>query len=367
MQFRNLFNGVYAGKKVFVTGHTGFKGSWLVYWLKKMGAEVTGYSLQPQSEPNHFSSLFLDINSIIGDIRDTELLGKTIAEKKPEIVFHLAAQALVRDSYVDPVGTYSTNVIGTMNVLEACRASESVRAIVAITTDKVYQNREWWWGYREVDELGGYDPYSSSKACAEIMIASYRNSFFNLAEYGKSHNILLSSVRAGNVIGGGDWARDRLIPDIMRSCSHKETVVIRSPHATRPWQHVLECLSGYLTVGQHLLLEQRDFATAFNFGPPPEGSLCVEEVVRKVKKYWAAIAYEIQSSEKNPHEARFLSLDCSKAHSMLKWHPTWDLETTFERTVQWYKNFYTINTVSTAEDLALYVEKAAQGGLPWTM
>lgn len=363
---RHLFSGVYSGKKVLVTGHTGFKGSWLVYWLRQMGADVIGYSLEAPSTPNHISLLNLDITSIIGDIRDLDQLNRTFKAYQPEIVFHLAAQPLVRLSYENPIETYETNVIGTLKVFEACRNCSSVKAIVNITSDKAYENREWIWGYRENDPMGGYDPYSSSKGCAELLASSYRNSYFNLANYGTSHNTLLASCRAGNVIGGGDWAQDRLITDIMIAVSKGEKVKIRNPYATRPWQHVLEPLSGYLHIGQKLLEGKKEFAEGWNFGPSDEGSITVEEVVKYIKQYWPAIEYELNLSEKHPHEANLLKLDCSKAHIKLKWRDVWDSATTFHKTTSWYKSFYEMDrTILTMDDLESYVNDAKEKHLEW--
>lgn len=361
----NLFGGIYNNKTVLVTGHTGFKGSWLALWLHQMGAKVIGYSLPAPSEPNHFSLLNLDIVSIIGDIRDLELLNKTFSTYKPEIVFHLAAQPLVRLSYENPIETYETNVMGTLKVFEACRAN-GVRAIVNITSDKAYENREWVWGYRENDPMGGYDPYSSSKGCADILAASYRSSYFNPEEYKKSHNTLLASCRAGNVIGGGDWAKDRLMTDIMLSVSQGKKVSIRNPNATRPWQHVLEPLSGYLAIGQKLLEERVEFAEAWNFGPSDEGSITVEEVVNHVKRHWDVIDYEIHRDPHQLHEANLLKLDCSKAHIRLKWKDVWESETTFEKTVLWYKNFYENGKVDTLQDLNQYIADAQKKNLEWS-
>lgn len=362
----NLFGGIYPGKNVLVTGHTGFKGSWLSLWLIQMGARVTGFSLKPPTEPNHFDCLRMDMHSVIGDITNAAHLSEVMKETKPEIVFHLAAQPIVRTSYADPAGTYASNVMGTLNLCEACRAAGSVRAIVAITTDKVYANREWWWGYREIDELGGYDPYSSSKACADILLSSYRQSFFNPVNYGKSHHVLLAVTRAGNVIGGGDWAKDRLVPDIARAAGCHETLVIRSPHATRPWQHVLECLSGYLMVGQKLLEGNTAFGTAFNFGPPEEDVLPVEKVILHAQKEWAEIKYRCELSAQQPHEAGVLTLDCSKARTMLGWFPVWNFSTAMKLTTSWYREFYKTDSVQTDQQLKQYVADAFTREASWT-
>ncbi|WP_321777738.1 CDP-glucose 4,6-dehydratase [Sulfurimonas sp.] len=361
----NLFSSIYLNKTVLVTGHTGFKGSWLCYWLVKMGANVVGYSLEAPTNPNHISLLDIDMISIIGDIRDFEKLNKVFKEYKPEIVFHLAAQPLVRLSYDNPIETYETNVIGTLKVFEACRKN-NVKAIVNITSDKAYENKEWIWGYRENDSMGGYDPYSSSKGCADLLANSYRNSYFNVIEYKKKHNTLLASCRAGNVIGGGDWAKDRLITDIMVSVSKGKKVSIRSPHATRPWQHVLEPLSGYLHIGQKLLEEKVEFGDAWNFGPSDEGSITVEEVVKNVKNHWGKIDYEIHRNPNQLHEANLLKLDCSKAHIILKWKDVWNSATTFEKTVKWYKAYYEEDkTTLTSQDLQSYISDAKNKGLEW--
>lgn len=363
---QSLFSAIYKDKTVLVTGHTGFKGSWLVYWLKQMGANVVGYSLEAPTIPNHISLLELDIVSVIGDIRDLKKLNQTFEEHKPDIVFHLAAQPLVRLSYEDPINTYEINVMGTLKVFEACRSAK-VKAIVNITSDKAYENKEWIWGYRENDPMGGYDPYSSSKGCADLLANSYRNSYFNTKEYKKTHNTLLASCRAGNVIGGGDWAKDRLITDIMLSVSQNKKVSIRNPHATRPWQHVLEPLSGYLHVGQKLLEEKVEFGEAWNFGPSDEGSITVEEVVHHVKKHWDTIDYEINKDSNQLHEANLLKLDCSKAHIQLKWKDIWNSDTTFEKTVKWYKEFYEESAqVLTKEDLDSYVNDAKSQNIEWS-
>ncbi|HIP13127.1 MAG TPA: CDP-glucose 4,6-dehydratase [Arcobacter sp.] len=363
---KNLFCGIYKEKTVLVTGHTGFKGSWLCLWLTQMGAKVVGYSLEAPTSPNHLELLDLDMVSIIGDIRDLDKLNQTFEKYKPDIVFHLAAQPLVRLSYENPIETYETNVMGTLKVLEACRQNH-IKAIVNITSDKAYENKEWIWGYRENDSLGGYDPYSSSKGCADILVNSYRNSYFNLNEYKKSHHTLIASCRAGNVIGGGDWAKDRLITDIMLSVSQNKKVSIRNPYATRPWQHVLEPLSGYLSVGQKLLEEKIEFSDAWNFGPSDEGSITVEEVVKNVKKHWNKIDYEINKDPYTLHEANLLKLDCSKAHILLNWKDVWDSNKTFEMTVSWYKAFYEkSNQCLTIDDLNNYISIAKEKNLEWT-
>jgi len=368
-----LFNGLYKDKIVLVTGHTGFKGSWLSCWLTKMGAKVIGYSLEAPTNPNHlellqnnskFSTFNSQLINIVGDIRELDKLNQTFEEYKPDIVFHLAAQPLVKLSYENPIETYETNVIGTLKVFEACKKA-NVKAIVNITSDKAYENREWVWGYRENDPMGGYDPYSSSKGCAELLTSSYRNSYFNLNSYGKTHNTLLASCRAGNVIGGGDWAKDRLLTDIMISVSKNEKVNIRNPKATRPWQHVLEPLSGYLMIGQKLLEGKKEFADGWNFGPSDEGSITVEEVVKNIKKHWNTIDYEINSNSNQLHEANLLKLDCSKAHILLKWKDVWDRDTTFEKTVKWYKSYYQSNELLTSDDLNAYIEDAKTKNIEW--
>jgi len=306
-----MFNSIYNGRKVLVTGHTGFKGSWLVYWLKALGAEVCGVSLPVPTAPAHWALLQLEMRSEIADIRDLEMLKKIFTSFRPEIVFHLAAQPLVRFSYREPVETFETNVIGTVRVLDACRTCDSVRAIVNVSSDKCYENREWVWGYRENDPMGGYDPYSASKGCAELVAGAYRQSYFNPETYGTKHQVLLASCRVGNVVGGGDWAEDRLVPDMMRAASRGETVTIRSPHATRPWQHVLEPLSGYLQVGQKLLEGQVAFSGPWNFGPEDEGAISVEKVVRCIHEFWPKVNCQF-GSEGEPHEAGLLKLDISK-------------------------------------------------------
>lgn len=366
MEIKSLFSGVYEGKKVFVTGHNGFKGSWLCLWLELLGAKVCGYSLPQQTTENHLSLLNLNIESTLGDIRDIEFLKEKINDFKPDIIFHLAAQPLVRYSYRNPIETFSSNVLGTLNLYEVARQCSTVKAIVSITTDKVYENNEWVWGYRENDRLGGNDPYSASKAAMEIMTTSYRNSFFNLKKYKKEHQVLLGVVRAGNVIGGGDWAEDRLIPDIVRATLKDESVKIRNPHSIRPWQHVLDPLSGYLLLGQKLMDGHASFADAFNFGPNLNEELTVERVILNLKKYWDRVQYEVTGSKEDLHEAGLLKLDCAKAYKELAWKPTWSVEFGLQKTIQWYRSFYESKKISSLSDLTCYIEQAKEHHAIWT-
>lgn len=327
-------------KRVLVTGHTGFKGSWLSIWLDLMGAEVIGYSLDPYTERDNFvlSALSERIVDIRGNICDGDRLFKVFDEYKPEIVFHLAAQPLVRLSYEEPVLTYQVNVMGTMNVLECIRKTSSVKTGIMITTDKCYENKEQIWGYRETDPFGGYDPYSSSKGCAEILIASYRNSYFNPREYEK-HGKMIASVRAGNVIGGGDWSRDRIVPDCIRALEMGEGVKIRNPHATRPFQHVLEPLSGYLLLAQKLDREPVKYGEGWNFGPEPSSVTSVWSVAKKIVELYGRGTLVDASEPGAVHEANLLSLDITKARQKLGWSPCWDIEQTLEKTVEWYKKY----------------------------
>jgi CDP-glucose 4,6-dehydratase len=327
----------WSGKRVLLTGHTGFKGGWLSLWLQRKGAEVCGVALAPPAAPNLFEDAHIatGMRSELGDIRDVDLLKRVFAEHRPEVVFHLAAQPLVRSSYEDPLGTYSTNVMGTANVLEAARQSGGVRAIVVITTDKCYENREWDWPYRENDRLGGYDPYSNSKACAELVVSAYRNSFFNPAQYG-CHGVALATVRAGNVIGGGDWGEDRLIPDMMRAFTAGRPVRIRNPRAIRPWQHVLEPLRGYLAVAESLC-EGPSSGQAWNFGPEQTDARPVEWIVRELAEIWGEGARCELDEDAQPHEAQMLQLDCSKAAAHLGWRPQLHLQEALALTAVWYR------------------------------
>jgi CDP-glucose 4,6-dehydratase len=325
------------GRRVFLTGHTGFKGGWLSLWLASMGAKVTGYALAPNTTPNFFevAKVADDLErSHIADIRDLENLQKAIADAKPEVVIHMAAQPLVRYSYVNPVETYATNVMGTVHVLESIRHVDSVRAAVIVTTDKCYENKEWAWGYRENEPMGGYDPYSNSKGCAELVTSAYRQSYFSPEKYSK-HQVAIASARAGNVIGGGDWSEDRLIPDAIKAFEANETLIIRNPLATRPWQHVLEPLSGYLVLAQALYQEGAKFDGGWNFGPRDEDARSVQEVINLLIKNWGSVASWSQDQSEQPHEAHSLKLDCSKARQFLSWTPCWSLEQAIENIAQW--------------------------------
>jgi CDP-glucose 4,6-dehydratase len=326
------------GKRVLLTGHTGFKGSWLSLWLQSMGAEVTGYALAPPTRPSLFemAQVAPGMTSVIGDIRDLARLQTVFAEHRPEIVIHMAAQPLVRYSYQNPVETYSTNVMGTVHVLEAVRHTPSVKAVVNITTDKCYENREWLWGYRENDPMGGFDPYSNSKGCAELVSAAYRSSFFNAANYSQ-HGIATATVRAGNVIGGGDWAEDRLMPDILAAFEHGHKVNIRNPCAIRPWQHVMEPLRGYLTLAERLFEHGPDFGEGWNFGPNDEDAKTVGWIVEQMATMWGPNAQWEEDSGAHPHEAHYLKLDISKARSRLNWHPALRLNDALALIIDWAK------------------------------
>lgn len=326
----------WAEKRVFVTGHTGFKGSWLCLWLKSMGAQVKGFSLEPPTSPSLFELARVADGMIsdIGDIRDSAAVKGSVVEFDPEIIIHMAAQPLVRLSYQSPVDTYSTNVMGTVHVLEAARQCSALKAIVNVTTDKCYENREWVWGYRETEPLGGYDPYSSSKGCSELVTSAYRNSFFSGPD-----SASLASARAGNVIGGGDWAEDRLIPDALRAFRDKKPAVIRNPLSTRPWQHVLEPLSGYLMLAEKTYVYGDDFAEGWNFGPKDEDVVSVGDVLDYLVDHWHDQVSWLQDREEQPHEARLLKLDISKAVSRLRWSPVWNLEDTLTSIINWNDEF----------------------------
>lgn len=324
------------GKKVFITGHTGFKGSWLSLWLQDMGAIVKGYALDPNTNPNLFTQAKVaqNMDSEIGDITDLNHISDSMKIFNPEVLIHMAAQPLVRLSYQEPVLTYSTNVMGTVNVLEAARKCTNLKAIVSVTTDKCYENKEWPWGYRENEPMGGHDPYSSSKGCVELVTAGYRKSFFN-----DENSAFLASARAGNVIGGGDWSPDRLIPDILKAFEKNEPVIVRNPMSTRPWQHVLEPLSGYLVLAQHLFEEGSNVAEGWNFGPKDEDCKPVSWILDRMVTNWGNGASWELDKNNNPHEAGYLKLDCSKAAMRLNWYPKWNLEHTLESIINWHQHY----------------------------
>ena len=360
-----MFNNVYKGKTVLVTGHTGFKGSWLSIWLTMLGVNVVGYALEPYSERGNYKASHLEKHlyaDVKGDVRDSEKLEETIAKYKPEIIFHLAAQALVRTAYDNPKYTYETNVIGSLNILEAVRKFDCIKTVVMITSDKCYENVEQIWGYKETDRMGGYDPYSSSKGCAELMISSYRNSYFNPKDYEK-HGKAIASVRAGNVIGGGDWSDNRLVPDCIRFIEEGKDIEIRSPQATRPWEHVLEPLSGYLRVGQKLIEEPQKYSEGFNFGPPIECNKTVWEVVDYLVKYYGKGRVVDVSSADKVHENTLLSLDVTKAYRMLDWKAMLTFHEAIEFTVDWYKE--ALHTPDMFEYCIQQIKAHAAKGYAW--
>lgn len=358
-----LFGAGYAGLRVLVTGHTGFKGSWLALWLLEMGARVAGLALAPERTPSHWEQLglALELDARV-DLRDRQGVAEVLAAFRPELVFHLAAQSLVRRSYREPVATFAINVAGLVNLYEAVRGCDSVRAVVNVTTDKVYQACSQPRGYREVDPLGGHDPYSTSKACAELISASYRLSYFDHDE-GRGHRVRLATARAGNVVGGGDWAEDRLVPDLVRAVLSASPLVLRNPRATRPWQHVLEPLSGYLMLGA-ALLRAESVDEAWNFGPAPDATLEVGELVRRMQQHWRdlEVAYD---PGPHPHEAAQLSLDCDKAMQRLGWLPVWNADTTLRRTIEWYRALERDGVLHTTQDLRAYIDDARRAELTW--
>lgn len=334
--------GIYSGRRVLLTGHTGFKGSWLSLWLHKLGAEVLGISLEPPSKPCLFESAAIKdiIDGRCVDIRQAEILQQVFAEFDPEFVFHLAAQSLVRLSYKFPLDTMSVNIMGTANVLDACRYSPSTRSVIIVTSDKCYRNNEWVWGYRENDPVGGHDPYSASKGCAELVTSSYTASFFPEQKYGISHQVAVASARAGNVIGGGDWAEDRLVPDCIRALLEGNSIILRSPDAIRPWQHVLEPIYGYLLLGARLHADGPAFSGGWNFAPLDRADIWpVERVVKYICNLWGGGSYTVDSEEK-PHEAGLLSLDAIKACMRLGWRPCWRVADALDKTVEWYRFWY---------------------------
>jgi CDP-glucose 4,6-dehydratase len=328
------------GRKVFMTGHTGFKGGWLSLWLQSLGAELTGFSLEPATDPGLFkvANVAHGMTSLIGDIREGESLMRAMKDARPDVVIHMAAQPLVRYSYDQPVETYSTNVMGTVHLLEAVRAVSSVRSVVIVTSDKCYENKEWLWGYRENEPMGGYDPYSNSKGCAELVVSAYRSSYFNSATYEK-HGVAIASARAGNVIGGGDWAANRLVPDILRSLEASQPVEIRNPHAVRPWQHVLEPLMGYLMLAEKLHETGTEFAEGWNFGPNEEDAKPVSWIVEKLTEQWGNGASWVLDGQDHPHEAHYLKLDCSKAKARIGWHPRLNIELAIKNIIVWHRAY----------------------------
>lgn len=357
-----MFDEAYRGKRVLLTGHTGFKGSWLALWLSHLGARLYGYSLPPQ-EPSHYTlsgAQRLFAKEWLADISDYATLESALQEAKPEVVLHLAAQPLVRQSYQDPLGSFATNALGVANVLNACRKLESVRAVVIVTTDKVYENKEWLYGYRECDALGGYDPYSASKACAEIITDSMRRSFFHPEDYGasgsKGHSVLIATARAGNVIGGGDFSQDRLLPDLMRSVASRTPASIRYPSSTRPWQFVCESLQGYLLLAQALLAGRVECASSFNFGPSGEQILRVSQVLELAQQEWGQIAYTIEP-DSSLHESGLLALDSSKAISLLGFSPLWSATEAIQKSVAWYREWSQSGTILSQEQLGEYIDE----------
>lgn len=367
------FGSAFAGKRVLVTGHTGFKGAWLCEWLLGLGATITGVGLPPNTTPSLFTQLGLArrVRHIIGDIQDPVVLDKAVQSSKPDFIFHLAAQALVRESYVRPRETFFVNGMGTLHLLEALRNYQQPCAAVFITTDKCYENREWQYGYREEDELGGRDPYSASKAVAELIIASYRNSFFT------NHPVKIASCRAGNVIGGGDWAKDRILPDCIAALQKKKSILVRNKNATRPWQHVLEPLSGYLWLAASLThgilrrVELGELTSAFNFGPDHESNRNVEELVSEVLQHWPG-RWEDRSDPNAPHEAGLLKLSTDKAYAMLRWRPAWNFSETVAKTVGWYRDAQRLKTAKefqaqTQRQISAYVKQAGASQIAWAV
>ena len=354
------------GRRVFLTGHTGFKGGWMALWLTQMGATVCGYSLAPPSEPSLFEVARIGecVHHIEADICELQRLRASMQDFAPDVVFHLAAQSLVRRSYAEPVLTYATNVMGTVNVLDSIRHTASVKAAVLITTDKCYENREWQWGYRENDRLGGHDPYSNSKACSELVSAAYRDSFFSPDKLG-THGVAVATARAGNVIGGGDWAVDRLVPDLIRGFVAGEQVAIRNPHAIRPWQHVLEPIRGYIQLAERLLARDASFTSAWNFGPSEEDARPVEWIVRELAKQWSSDASWFIDKGVHPHEATYLKLDCTRAHNLLGWRPTLTLSSALQFIVEWFKQWQAGRDMQqvTLDQIAAY-QRLSQYGAP---
>lgn len=381
-----MFCGIYRNRRVLVTGHSGFKGSWLSLWLLRMGAEICGVALPMKTRHSHFSLLGLgkrkNMRSEYADIRCPETLERIVSDFRPEIVFHLAAQPLVRLSYEEPVETFETNVMGTIHLLEACRRTDSVRAVVAVTSDKCYENSGSGRPFREADPMGGYDPYSASKGCAELAVSCWRRSFFHSSRGGGGEEerpggskekrasgdrsgLLLASARAGNVIGGGDWAENRLVPDLMKAAEDGKTVTLRNPSAVRPWQHVLEPLSGYLQLGSLLWRGHSEFAEGWNFGPSPDEFVTVRSAAEQFAGIWDRVRFRMEPDPDAPHEAPLLRLDCSKAAERLGWHGVWDSAEAFRKTAEWYRAFLSEGTLNTERDLDEYLLRAEERKLEW--
>ena len=369
-----MFLNAFEGRKVMVTGHTGFKGSRLACWLIHLGAEVAGYSLPAPTTPSNFEACALEsrMDSVIGDVRDPENFQNAMARCKPEFVFHMAAQPLVRLSYTEPVETYQTNVMGVIHLLESVRSTPSVRTVINITSDKCYENREWAWGYRETDPMGGHDPYSSSKGCSELVTAAYRNSFFPPGSF-LEHGVSISTVRAGNVIGGGDWAQDRLIPDCIRSLAEGKPIRIRNPESVRPWQHVLEPLSGYLWLAALMDRDGPTYGDSYNFGPELADTLTVGEIAERMVSRWSPRGtWEKVPKEgkEDSHEATFLRLDCSRAYHRLRWVPVMNIDTAVEWTVNWYHRYYSGSQGmfdTNVEEIESYFQTAREMGREWAL
>ena len=351
MNYSHL-NNYYKGKRVFLTGHTGFKGSWMLLWLNILGANVKGYALNPENNEDHFNLIKGSkiCESVIEDIQNKTRLEKEIIEFQPDFIFHLAAQPLVRYSYDNPSETFAINAIGTAYLLDAVRKLKNPCTVILVTTDKVYENKEWQYPYRESDRLGGYDPYSASKACAELIISSYRNSFFNVNSY-STHKKSIASARAGNVIGGGDWAKDRIIPDIVRALNKNEVIYVRNPSAVRPWQHVLDPIGGYLHLGTKMVDDPINYSDSWNFGPFSEDSLKVIDLVELSIKYWGNGKYEIPSLSNQPHEAGLLKLDISRSIGELNWKPRFNSQKAIQMTLEWYKSFAVSNILKTGDQI----------------
>ncbi len=363
---RRCFGGVYSGRRVLITGHTGFKGSWLALWLRALGAEVSGLALPPATEPSHHRLLSLGFPESLVDLRDIDAVRSAVDLLRPEIVFHLAAQPLVRRSFREPVATVATNVLGLVHLFEAVRSCTTVRAVVNATTDKCYEVDGRADGYSEEDRLGGHDPYSASKACAEILSSCWRRSFFGPVKDNDRSSVLLATARAGNVIGGGDWAEDRLVPDLVRAAAAGNVTMIRNPLAIRPWQHVLEPLAGYLLLGERLLSGDASAASAWNFGPAAGGHLPVHEIVTRMGRHWPAIRMSVDAGS-HPHETTELRLNWEKAHRLLGWKPIWNADAMIERTALWYRGYYETGRLGSTGDLDAFVEAARQADIGWAV